>query len=567
MIAAILLAAATASAPVPAPARAASPPPVVGVTQQPFVGLTLQNAIGMALSKNPNLAVAQANRRIAQYQIAAAQGAYDVRLSIEPQYQYITQPPQNAFFAGPNFGPIVQKKTGVTAGAQALLNNGAAFGASVSGTQTYDNTAINTFNPYYPSVFSLTYTQPLGRGRTIDQASRQLQLAQIGAEGSNAQTLTTVSDTIATVENTYWDLAAAWRDVAIQEEALKDTVAQQHSNVRLARKGAGAPIDVVEANAQIAVFEDQVAAALQNVSLLQNQLKGELVTDPADPIWNANIVPTTPAQQSPAQQPSLADLVTQAVRQRPEIAQIRSQVRAAGVNVQYAENQTKPQVDLQLGYTSNGFAGTVLPPGQFFQSSAQQVMAINQLIAVVNKTLPPSQQIPALPASNTPVPAYLSGGLDQSIKNLLANKFPVYTAGVNVTFPIGNRTAKADLGVAREQQRIAQIQEASTIQRVATDVRDALQRLQSAQSRLVAARTARQASEQILASEERRFRAGSSTTFLVLQREIELADNRARELQAQTELNKSIVEIQRATGTILSANDVTLQNVGEGVKP
>ncbi len=580
MLAALVLAAATANVPSPAPsprlpavpmvgpgyaAPDVSPaaPAAVGVTQQPFVGITLENAVGMALSRNPDLVVAQANRRIAQYQIEAAKGAYDVRLSVEPQYQYASEPPQNVFFAGPDFGPIVQRNASVTAGAQGVLPAGQQYSVNVSGKQTYDNTTINTFDPYYPTIFSVNFTQPLGRGRALTAASRQLQLAQIGVQTTNAQTLGMVSTTIAQIQNTYWDLVAAWRNVAIQEDSLKDTIAQQHSNVRLAQKGAGAPIDVVQVNSQIAVFEQQVFSALQNVAILQNRLKSQLTDNPSDPIWSANLVPVTPALQLPAQ-PSLAALVTQALRTRPEIAQLREQLQSSAVEVAYAQNQLKPQVDLQLGYTSNGFAGQVIPPGAFLQSSAQQVVAIDQLIAAVNPTLPPSQQIPALPTATTPVPSYLTGGLEQSIKNLLSNKFPVYAAGVLVSFPVGNHAAKADLATAIERQHIAQVQEASTIQSITAQVRDALQTYQSALAQLAAARSARRASQQILASEQRRFRAGESTTFLVLQREIELADNRGRELQAQTALNKAVVELQRATGTILTANNVNLKTVGEG---
>jgi outer membrane protein TolC len=580
LVLALLLAAATAPLPSPAPqpklppvpnvapgyaAPKFSPPPptLIGVTQQPFVGLTLGNAIGMALARNPDLAVAQANRHVAQYQIEAAKGAYDINFTIEPQYQYSQQPPQNEFFAGPDFGPIVQRNTSLTAGAQGILPGGQEFNINVSGKQTYDNTAINTFNPYYPTIFSVGFTQPLGRGRGASQASRQLQLATINQQGTTAQTLTTVSTTIAQIQDTYWDLVAAWRNVAIQEESLTDTIAQQHSNVRLARRGAAAPIDVVQVNAQVSVFRQQVFSALQNVATLQNRLKSQLTENANDPIWNANVVPTTPVLELPAAV-SLTNMVTDALRNRPEIAQARSAIRTAGVNVAYAQNQVRPQVDLQIGYTSNGFAGQLAPVGSFFQSSAAQVMAINQLIAAVNPTLPPSQQIPPIPTSNVPVPSYLVGGLDRSIKNLLANRFPVYTAGVLVTFPIGNRTARADLAVAREQQRIAYIQEATTIQRVTIDVRDALQAYQSALAQLAAASAARQSSQEVLASEQRRFRAGASTTYLVLQREIELADNRGRELQAQTSLNKAVVELQRATGTILTANNVNVTTVGEG---
>ena len=548
-----------------APSVTAPPPSIVGVNQAPFVGITLENAVGMALTRNPDLAVAQANRRIAQYQVLAAKGAYDVRLSIQPQYQYITQAPQNSFFAGPNFSPIVERNTTVNAGASGILPSGQQFSVNASGQQSYNNTAIDTFDPMYPSVFSVSFSQPLGRGRYVNDASHQLQLAQINGQGANANTLVTVSNTIAQVENTYWDLVAAWRNVAIQEEALKDTITQQHSNVRLARQGASAPIDVVQTDTQVAVFQENVYAALQSVAALQSLLKSELLSNPTDPIWNANLVPISPALQLPSA-PSLTDLVTQALRNRPEMAQIRALRSTADANLAYAQNQTKAQFDLQLGYTSNGFSGSPVNPASsaFLSSSADQVIAINELIAAVNKTLPPAQQIPAVPNTNVPIPQYLQGGLSQSIKNLLSNKFPVYSAGVLVQFPIGNTTAKADLGIAQEQERSALVQEASTIQRITVDVRNALQSYQSAQARLIAARQARDASEQVLASEIRRFRAGSSTTFLVIQREIELANNRGLELQAQTALNKAVVELQRSSGTITSSNNVNVTTVGEG---
>ena len=185
----ILAAVATVPTPVPSPqlpavpavapgyaAPKTSPPPpgIVGVTQQLFVGITLENAIGMALAQNPQLQIAQANRRIAQYQIEAARGAYDVQLSVEPQYQYSAQAPQNAFFAGPNFGPIVQKTASVNAGVQGMTQAGQQYNVSVSGNQTFNNTSINTFDPYYPTIFSVNFTQPRSRNRGVNAATRAL---------------------------------------------------------------------------------------------------------------------------------------------------------------------------------------------------------------------------------------------------------------------------------------------------------------------------------------------------------------------------------------------------------
>ncbi len=69
------------------------------------------------------------------------------------------------------------------------------------------------------------------------------------------------------------------------------------------------------------------------------------------------------------------------------------------------------------------------------------------------------------------------------------------------------------------------------------------------------------------ASEQRKYKSGASTTFLVLQRQVELLQNRGRELQAQTDLNRAVVEIQRVEGTILTDNGVKVQRLGQDALP
>jgi len=215
-----------------APVVTPAPPEVVGIAAQPFVGITLQDAIGMALLKNPNLAVSAANARIAGYQIAAAKGAYDVNFMLEPSVTHASQAPQNAFFAGPNFGAIVQNRQTLQAGVNGITPGGQQYSASVTDGRVDDNTIINAFNPYYASSLNLSLTQPLLRGLGTNPAKHQLDLAYVGADYSQAQALATASQTIASVENAYWDLVAAWRAVAIQEDALKEAQLQQGSTAR-----------------------------------------------------------------------------------------------------------------------------------------------------------------------------------------------------------------------------------------------------------------------------------------------------------------------------------------------
>lgn len=508
---------------------------IVGVTQQPFVGIGLNDAIGMALLKNPDVAVAASESRIATYQIAAARGGYDVRFQIEPSVKHDKAAPQNAFFSAPGFQPIVQNAQSLQAGVAGQLVTGGQYSVGVSQSRVDDNTQINAFNPYYLASFNVALTQPLlkGFGKNSELA-HQITLSRINSDATDAKTLASVSETIASVQNTYWDLVAAWRNVAIQELALKNAVSQQQSNLRLARGGAAAPIDAVESSTQVAIYQDNVFAALQNVSSLQNALKAQIVDDPADPIWRANLVPTSPVLQLP-QERTLEALLTTAMQNRPERKQIAALRAQADANSKFARNQALPQVDLHVQYMGNGFAGNALPPlgGAF---------------------------------GNATPPPYLGGTFGQAYSN--TGRFPTYDAGVVISSPLGNHTAKADIAIAQEQERIAAVQSNGVDQRIAFEARNALQEYQTALSRLYTARSARDAAEQVYASELRKFKNGASTNFLVTQRQVELVQEQGRELQAQTALNKAIVELQRVDGTILSVNNVTVTTIGQGaVKP
>ena len=262
-----------------------------------------------------------------------------------------------------------------------------------------------------------------------------------------AEVLTQASSTVTNVSNTYWDLVAAWRDVAIQEEGLRNSQAQAASNARLAARGAAAPVDIVESNTQVNVFQDNVFASLQSVQSLQTQLKSLILGNPADPLWMANLVPTSPVLQLPAE-PKLDDLIVTALRNRPELAQLRAERLSTNANLAYAKNQRLPQLDLGVGVTANGFSGVPnsLSGTPFFQTLGGEGYAspLDQLISNYNTTATPANQIPFIVPNFGTVPAFQTGTIGQSWQNLWQMRFPTYNVSLTLQFPIGNRTAKAN---------------------------------------------------------------------------------------------------------------------------
>jgi len=544
-----------------APRVTPGPPAIVGVTAQPFVGISLQDAIAMALLRNPNLAVSASNIRVARYNVTQAKGAFDVALHLQPSSSYSVSPPVNFLEAGPGevgeYGPspapifttgpgnIIQHQSGFQYGVQGQTVNGTLYNASIQQQRTYNNTTFNAYNPYYLASLNLSVTQPLLKNAGMNSAKRQLKLAFINSDSATAQTLVDASTTISAVENVYWDLVAAWRNVAIQEVALKEAIAQQQSNVRLAQRGAGAAIDAIESQTQVSSFQDAVYSSLENVSRLQNRLKSLVASNGHDPVWDANLVPSTSVQQLPSAS-DLSGVIAQAQRNRPEIRQAEDKRLAAGVDVVFAQNQSLPQADVQAEYESNGFAGLLTPVPTFILGYCTGSKANGGLGLQTCPTPPPNTQ----------------GAMPWAYHNMWAGYFPTFNIALIVGYPIQGHVARGLRGVASEEVTQAKLAMASVQQRIGAEARNALQSYQSALSRLNATARARESAEAVYASEVRKFRNGESTTYLVLQRQTELAQARGAELQAQTQLNESVVELQRVEGTILTTNGVDVQKLG-----
>ena len=548
-----------------APQVAPTAAQIVGVTQQPFVGISLQDAIAMSLLKNPNLAVSASNVRVARYNIVALKGAYDVQLQLKPSSSFSVQPPQNAFVSGPGpvgrytippgpsttpgvvftTGPgnIIQHESAFQYGVGGQTENGTTYQAGIQQSRTYNNTVFNAYDPYYLASLNLAVTQPLLKNAGMNATKRQLKLAFVNADASAAQALVDASSTISQVETAYWNLVAAWRNVAIQEEALNEAILQQRSNVRLARRGASAPVDAVESQTQVSNFQNNVYSALQTVSQVQVQLKSLVVGDPADPIWTANLAPSTSVLELPSVY-DLATIVSQAKQSRPEVRQAEDKRLAAEIDRTFARNQSLPQADVQAQYLSNGFAGILAPVPGFLVNECSSITS-----GVLSNTCP-------TPPPNT------QGNMAFAYHNLWAGYFPAFNIALIVGYPIQGNLARGMRGVASEEMTQAKLIMQSVEERIGSEARNALQSYKSALAKLNAARESRTAAEAVYASELRQFHQGASTTFLVLQRQVQLAQARGLELQAQTSLNQSIVELQRVDGSILTVNGVDPRTLG-----
>jgi HAE1 family hydrophobic/amphiphilic exporter-1 len=173
---------------------------------------------------------------------------------------------------------------------------------------------------------------------------------------------------------------------------------------------------------------------------------------------------------------------------------------------------------------------------------------------------------PFLPTQVPAVSDIFIGGYGTALSNLFKNDFRTWSVGVQFTFPLRNRTAKANLGKALEQERQIDLQNRRLLQNIEVQVRNAVQSVEIAKMRIDAARANRDYAQQQLDGEEKRFQAGLTSTFFVLQRQNELSQARFNEIRALTDYNISVAQLQRVISTTLSSNNIEVKSDVEPVK-
>jgi HAE1 family hydrophobic/amphiphilic exporter-1 len=463
------------------------------------------------------------------------------------------------------------KQEGVTwnfSADQFVEKGGGAWSIDFTNNRFVTDSTASTLPTQFNTGLNFTYSQPLMRNFKIDQNRRLIQVAKKSLDLSDSQFRQMVIETINNVQRAYWDLVFAIRNEQIAREAVELSKTQLDNNRKMVTAGTLAPIELRSNEAQLEQNKGDVISALQQITTAENVLKGLLLKDTADPIWSSAIVPT----EQPIATKSAVNLDESqrlALKNRPELDQLRLQVEQKEIDLKFFRNQLKPQVDFIGIFASNGLAGTPataqFSPGGFDPLTQGLLTNLNSALNALS-----------LPAFNPPVPGRqqttpqvgerFDGGFGTALHNLFSGDFTTYQFGVRFSFPIRNRTAEGNLGRTEAEFRQLDARQRQLVQSVQIDVRNALQAVEAARMRFEAAQAASLAADAQLKGEQEKFRAGLSTNFVVLQRQTDYSTAKGNEVRALTDYNKALADLQRVTGMTLLSNNVQVNARAGGGK-
>jgi HAE1 family hydrophobic/amphiphilic exporter-1 len=537
----------------------------LGVTSDNTLTLSLNDAIKRALENNNDIEVARDDVRFQETVLRSLEGFYDPVFSVTPQVDKRITPVQNVFAGAGTSGQVSTTVYSLSPALNKSFSTGGGnYNLSFSNNKTVTSATNSTLNPFYSSNLALTFTQPLLRNRSIDNQRRQIRIQKKHLEQSDADFRLRTIDVITRVQSAYWDLVFALRDqqnqlanLNLTRENLKNVEAQ-------ISVGTKAPLERAEVLTELASRESSLLLAVQAVSVAENNLKQLVMKDPTTPDWSAQITPTDNPTFNAAPV-NLNDALKEARENRPELRRLRLDKDINQIDLQYYKNQTHPQIDLQTTLASTGLAGsaalnalagTQVPLITGDPNTVANAFLLSQIQDIQRRAGFPVATPPLVTVSGSGAPSQLVGGYGKDLSNLFSFKTYNVIVGVAFQFPLKNRTAEANLAGARIQGEQLAASMRSTEQTVEADVRNSAQAVETSRMRVLAARESRVNAELQLEGEQRLYQVGRSTTFLLFQRENALTTARAAELRAETDYNKALADLQRATSTTLRANNV-----------
>lgn len=483
--------------------------PVSGEERSGPMSMSLLDCINLSLRKSLDIRYIRLSVGISSSVLKQDYAGWDPRFNFG-----VSQNPSETVgrfdqTSGLTFPGTQSLTTDYNGGLQGLLPSGLTY----SITSDFHKTSIEEFTTnglpfYFPNVGSsvgVNLTQPLLKNFWIDSTRLSIQLDKNRVKRSEQDVRNQVITTASTVARAYYDLIAAIENVKVQQAAVGLAERLLAENKKRVEVGALAPLDVQDAQAQLATSQAALIAAQGTQGDAQNRIRAIINDDFVS--WDkAEIVPTESLTAIP-EAFDKRDSWSKCLSFRPDVIQAKLDLESQKIQIKYSRNQMFPELDLVGTYALNGSS-------PFITSSLGQIQDF---------------------------------------------KYPSYSYGIRLSMPLGNINAREGLKQAKltldqlliQYKRIEQ----TAIANVDIDVRAA----KTALERVDATKQARVFSEASLDAEQKKLENGKSTSYQVLQKQRDLTQARSTEIQALTDYNKSLYTLLQDEGYTMEKMGIKLE--------
>jgi outer membrane protein len=405
---------------------------------------------------------------------------------------------------------------------------------------TVGNAPFSVLSPQLNSNFQFKVTQHLLQGFGFAPNTRFIRIAKNNRELSDVAFRLQIITSVDQIENMYWDLVYAYENQRVKEESLTFSQKTLSDTKKQVEIGSLAPIEAVRAQSTVAADEQALTVAKTNLQLQKLIMKNALSRTLRDQVLaSADVIPTSTMElpENEQVQPT-EELVNQALQHRAELVESRIQLNSQEVSNKALHSALLPTLDAYAYYGGYGLGGSQNPTN-----------------------LCGNPENPGFGCSTTPAPAVSYGS---TLNQLVNSTAPDKGIGLQLNIPLRNRAAQAVQVRGQLEYRQAQMALQQTENRVSIEVRQAQFAVEQNRASVASAQAAVDYAKQSLDAEQKKYQFGTSTTTAVLQTRSALATSESTLMSAMAAYEKSRVELERATGTLLDRNGISIDDAARG---
>ncbi len=479
--------------------------------------LSLRDAVVLTLENNSLVRVQETQVDSSKFTLLGAHAPFDPLITSTDNITNTISPPFT-FLSGTGSSNVNFKST--TKNLQFNYSQTFETGTNVQGGFTSNiNSSNNSFffyNPYISSTLTFQLTQPLLRNGWFFANRAPLIIARRNLQQSRATFAAEVNNNILQAGGQDWAGVQAEGNLDVAKASMDAAESTYKRDKRALELGALPPLDIYRSESQVAQRRVQAIQSEYALKQAEDALRMTIGAD-QDPYFEALDLELTekPEPEGELRSIDAATAMQAALTKRPEFEAAQAALAGDDTRIRLAHNHLLPQLDLQAIYASNGLGGSGLD-------------ATGQ------------------PISSSWIPQMFGFG------------YPMYEAQVSLSLPLKNRAAKAELGGALVSRRSDLYNQRQIQEQVTLDVRNAIHQLEQAKLSIVASKEALDLANKTMSAEQRKYELGSSTIFLVLEAQTELAAAQQSLLQAEVGYQLAVAAVDHATGEMLEPYHVQI---------
>lgn len=458
------------------------------------VKLTLKEAVLTGLEHNQNFLVERLKPTISRSTEEVERAAFDPLFTAKASHGH----GPGYLSDGTDTWPLRQAIDRETTSSGVSLSQTTSLGATITLNADQEKETVPDTNDSsrQQQNWDLTVTQALLRGRGPDVTLARLRQSRLDTEMSLYELQGTAETLAANIEQAYWNLVLAERNVTIYQQSVSIASQQLEEVLERIRVGALAENEAASAEAEAAERYQQLVSARGTLAKAKLNLL-HLVNPGGQADWQAEITLSDPPELSDMSVDAVDQHVALAMSKRADLNQARLLVRRNNLEVIQTKNGLLPKLDLFLSLGGSRYT-------------------------------------------------YSFAGHDDMTTNDNA-----YAGGLSLEFPLRNREAKAKHVAAGWSLEQANAALSNMEQLVQVEVRSAHVDVEQASAQVKAATATATLRERALALEQEKFRLGRSTTIQVAQAQRDLVESQILQSEAVVGARKAMLDLHRLEGSLL----------------